>query len=84
MTPQIEAFFDDATCTVSYVVFDQSGGHCALIDAVVDYDPRSGRTSTLSAQRLIDFVKGQDLTVQWILETHAHADHLSSAHYLPG
>lgn len=84
MTPQIEAFFDDATCTVSYVVFDQSGGHCALIDAVLDYDPRSGRTSTLSAQRLIDFVKGQDLTVQWILETHAHADHLSAAHYLRG
>ena len=67
MTPQIEAFFDDATCTVSYVVFDQSGGHCALIDAVLDYDPRSGRTSTLSAQRLIDFVK---------VEIGAHAGHL--------
>ncbi len=84
MKPQIEAFFDDVTGTVSYVVFDQSGGHCALIDAVLDYDPRSGRTSTLSAHRLIEFVQSRDLTVQWILETHAHADHLSAAHYLRG
>ena len=84
MKPQIQAFFDDTTGTVSYVVFDQSGGHCALIDAVLDYDPRSGRTSTLSAHLLIEFVQSRDLTVQWILETHAHADHLSAAHYLRG
>lgn len=82
MKPQIQAFFDDATWTVSYVVFDQPGGHCALVDSVLDYDPKSGRTSTRSAERLVEFVQSRDLTVQWILETHAHADHLSAAHYL--
>lgn len=82
MKPQIQAFFDDATWTVSYVVYDQRGGHCALIDSVLDYDPKSGRTRTQSADRLIEFVQSQRLTVQWILETHAHADHLSAAHYL--
>ncbi len=82
MKPQIQAFFDDATWTVSYVVFDEPGGHCALVDSVLDYDPKSGRTSTRSAERLVEFVQGRDLTVQWILETHAHADHLSAAHYL--
>lgn len=82
MKPQIQAFFDDATWTVSYVVFDQPGGHCALVDSVLDYDPRSGRTRTRSAERLIEFVQAHGLTVQWILETHAHADHLSAAHYL--
>jgi len=82
MKPQIQAFFDDATWTVSYVVFDQPGGHCALVDSVLDYDPKSGRTRTHSAERLIEFVQRQGLTVQWILETHAHADHLSAAHYL--
>lgn len=82
MKPQIQAFFDDATWTVSYVVFDQPGGHCALVDSVLDYDPKSGRTKTNSAERLIEFVQSRNLTVQWILETHAHADHLSAAHYL--
>lgn len=82
MTPHIQAFFDNATWTVSYVVFDQPGGHCALVDSVLDYDPKSGRTHTVSADKLIDFVKAQNLQVQWILETHAHADHLSAAHYL--
>lgn len=82
MTPQIQAFFDDATWTVSYIVFDEPGGHCALVDSVLDYDPKSGRTDTHSAERLIEFVQSQGLTVQWILETHAHADHLSAAHYL--
>ena len=82
MKPQIQAFFDYATWTVSYVVFDQPGGHCALVDSVLDYDPKSGRTSTRSAERLVEFVQGRNLTVQWILETHAHADHLSAAHYL--
>ena len=82
MKPQIQAFFDDATWTVSYVVFDQPGGHCALVDSVLDYDPKSGRTSTRSPERLVEFVHGRNLTVQWILETHAHADHLSAAHYL--
>lgn len=82
MKPQIEAFFDEATWTVSYVVYDQPGGHCAIVDSVLDYDAKSGRTSTRSASRLIEFVQGHSLTVGWILETHAHADHLSAAHYL--
>lgn len=80
--PQVQAFFDPATWTVSYVVFDHAGGHCALVDSVLDFDPKSGRTSTRSADALVAFVKDKALTVQWILETHAHADHLSAAHYL--
>ena len=82
MKPLIQAFFDEATWTVSYVVYDAPGGHCAVVDSVLDYDPKSGRTRTRSAQRVIDFVQNQGLTVAWILETHAHADHLSAAHYL--
>lgn len=80
--PQIKAFFDPATWTLSYVVFDHAGGHCAIVDSVLDYDNNAGRTSTQSADALMAFVKTQGLTVQWILETHAHADHLSAAHHL--
>ena len=80
--PQIKAFFDPATWTVSYVVYDHAGGQCAIVDSVLDYDPKAGRTSTTSADALMAFVKEQGLRVQWILETHAHADHLSAAHYL--
>ncbi|APW41176.1 MBL fold metallo-hydrolase [Rhodoferax saidenbachensis] len=80
--PQVKAFFDPATWTVSYVVYDHDGGHCAIVDAVLDYDPKSGRTSTTSADAVAAFVQEKALTVQWILETHAHADHLSAAHYL--
>jgi glyoxylase-like metal-dependent hydrolase (beta-lactamase superfamily II) len=82
MQAQVQAFFDAATWTVSYVVYDHVGGHCAIVDPVLDYDPKSGRTRTTSADTLIAFVRAQNLTVQWILETHAHADHLSAAHYL--
>ena len=82
MQAQVKAFFDPATWTVSYVVFDAPGGHCALVDSVLDYDPKSGRTRTDSADRLIAFVREQNLMVDWILETHAHADHLSAAPYL--
>lgn len=82
MPTQVQAFFDPATWTVSYVVFDAPGGHCALVDSVLDYDPKSGRTRTTSADQLIAFVREQNLTVDWILETHAHADHLSAAPYL--
>ena len=82
MQPNIEAFFDPATWTVSYIVFDEPGGTCAIIDPVLDYDPKSGRTNTSFADKLIGFVKNQRLTVEWILETHVHADHLTSAHYL--
>ena len=82
MKPSVEAFFDKATWTISYVVYDRPGGTCAVIDSVLDYDPKSGRTRTTSADRLIDFIREKDLKVAWLLETHAHADHLSAAHYL--
>lgn len=82
MQPQIEGFYDTVTGTVSYVVYDQPQGHAAIIDPVLDYDPKSGHTKTLSADKIITFVHKQQLTVDWILETHAHADHLSSARYL--
>ncbi len=84
MKPNIEAFFDPVTYTVSYVVYDEQGGYAAIIDPVQDYDPKSGRTSTTNADQIVSFVKEKSLTVQWILETHAHADHISSAHYLKG
>ena len=80
--PQVQAFFDPATWTVTYVVFDHPGGHCAIVDPVLDYDPKAGRTRTTSAGKVVDFVGAQQLTVQWILETHAHADHLTAAHHL--
>jgi glyoxylase-like metal-dependent hydrolase (beta-lactamase superfamily II) len=82
MKPIVQAFFDPATWTVSYVVYEADGGPCALIDSVLDYDPKSGRTATASADKLIAFVRRQRLKVEWILETHAHADHLSAAPYL--
>ena len=80
--PQVQAFFDPATWTVTYVVFNQPGGHCAIVDPVLDYDSKAGRTRTTSASKVVDFVRAQQLTVQWILETHAHADHLTAAHHL--
>lgn len=82
MNSNIQSFFDPATWTISYVIFDAAGGSCAIIDPVLDYDPKSGRISTCSADKLITFIHEQQLSVQWILETHAHADHLSSADYL--
>jgi glyoxylase-like metal-dependent hydrolase (beta-lactamase superfamily II) len=82
MNPHIEAFYDKVTGTVSYVVYDAPHGHAAVIDPVLDYDPKSGRTRTTSADKLIRFIEAQALRTDWILETHAHADHLSAAHYL--
>ncbi len=82
MNAHIEPFFDPATFTYSYVVSDPQTGQCAVIDSVLDYDPASGRTSHATAQRLVDYVREQDLKVQWLLETHVHADHLSAAPYL--
>jgi glyoxylase-like metal-dependent hydrolase (beta-lactamase superfamily II) len=79
---QVEAFFDERTSTISYLVMDRASRECALIDSVLDYDPKSGRTSTASADRLIDRVRTLQASVQWILETHVHADHLSAAAYL--
>lgn len=82
MNAHIEPFFDPATFTYSYVVSDSQTRQCAVIDSVLDYDPASGRTSHATAQRLVDYVREQDLKVQWLLETHVHADHLSAAPYL--
>jgi glyoxylase-like metal-dependent hydrolase (beta-lactamase superfamily II) len=82
MKPKVKAFFDQETNTVTYVVADPSGKACAIIDPVLDYDPASGRTSTVSADQVLDFAHENDLNVVWILETHAHADHLSAAAYL--
>ncbi len=79
---QVEAFFDPATSTVSYLLNDPATRQCALIDTVLDYDPKSGRTRTDSADRLVARVRELGTTVQWILETHVHADHLSAAAYL--
>jgi glyoxylase-like metal-dependent hydrolase (beta-lactamase superfamily II) len=82
MTPDIQAFFDDATNTVSYVVREPQGRACAIIDSVLDYDQASGRTDTKSADAIIAWIKSEDLQVAWILESHVHADHLSAAPYL--
>ncbi len=82
MTPDVKAFFDEATNTVSYVVREPQGRACAIVDSVLDYDPASGRTNTQSADEIIAWVKSEDLQVAWILESHVHADHLSAAPYL--
>lgn len=82
MSAQIEAFLDPASSTYSYVVYEQAGGYCAIVDTVLDYDPAAGRTATVQADRIIAFVREHRLQVQWLLETHAHADHLSAASYL--
>jgi glyoxylase-like metal-dependent hydrolase (beta-lactamase superfamily II) len=79
---QIEAFFDEATSTVSYIVLDRSTQACAIVDSVLDYDPKAGRTSTQSADRLIARVRELGARLEWILETHVHADHLSAAPHL--
>jgi glyoxylase-like metal-dependent hydrolase (beta-lactamase superfamily II) len=82
LKPSIQGFFDDATNTASYVVHDPSTRRAAIIDSVLDYDPAAGRTSTGSADRIIEFITRHHLVVDWLLETHAHADHLSAAPYL--
>lgn len=80
--PTIQSFYDAATCTVTHVVSDPVTRCAAIIDSVLDYDQKSGRTSHASADLVIDYIKQTGLTVQWLLETHAHADHLSAAQYL--
>lgn len=82
MNPEIKTFFDHETFTASHVVIDPMSLSCAIIDSVLDFDPAAGRTSTRNADDIVAFVEGRGLTVQWILETHAHADHLSAAPYL--
>lgn len=82
MRPDVTGFFDEATNTISYVVADPATGKCAVVDSVLDYDPNSGHTGKQSANRTIDFVRQQRLEVEWVLETHVHADHLSAAPYI--
>jgi len=84
MSVCIKSFFDPATWTFTYVVYDREGGHAAIIDPVLDYDPKAARTSTTSADLVADYVQEKHLKLAWILETHAHADHVSAAHYLQG
>lgn len=72
MQPTVQPFFDPVTGTVSYVVFQSGQPECAIVDPVLDYDPKSGRTATTNADRMIEFVRQKGMHVKWILETHAH------------
>ena len=80
--PTVKAFFDNDTNTVSYVVTDPQTRHCATVDSVLDYDPKAGRTHHDSARQIVAYVKQEGLTVDWLLETHVHADHLSAAPWI--
>jgi glyoxylase-like metal-dependent hydrolase (beta-lactamase superfamily II) len=82
MSVNIRAFFDEATFTVSYLVWDPATSTAAVIDPVLDYDPKAGRTSTKSADALLAAAASQGLKIEWVLETHAHADHLSAGSYV--
>ena len=79
---KIQHFYDKETATFTYIVSDEKTQKCAIIDAVLDFDISSGRTSTINADLIIDSVKTQNLQVEWILETHIHADHLTASQYL--
>lgn len=81
-TPQVTAFFDPATFTATFVVADPATRRAVIIDPVLDFTPRNGRTSTASADAILAFVEKEGLSIDWLLETHAHADHLSAGHYL--
>jgi glyoxylase-like metal-dependent hydrolase (beta-lactamase superfamily II) len=78
----VESFYHLATSTFTHVVYDCEGGHAAIVDPVLDFEPSTARTSTASADRVLEFLREHRLTVDWILETHAHADHLTAASYL--
>jgi glyoxylase-like metal-dependent hydrolase (beta-lactamase superfamily II) len=82
MNPDIQAFFDEHTFTVTYLVSDAATRRAVIIDSVLDFDPKSGRTSTQSAEKVLAAAKAKNLSVDWILETHAHADHLSASVFL--
>lgn len=84
MRPDVQAFFDPATFTASYLVSDPATGVAAIIDPVLDFEPKAARLSTASAEALLDAVKARGLTLAYVLETHAHADHLSAADYIRG
>ena len=82
MNPHVQSFHDPSTFTFTYVVYEKDGGNAAIVDPVLDFDAASATTSTASADRVLDFVRQHRLKVDWILETHAHADHLTAAAYL--
>ena len=82
MNPVVKGFFDPDTWTVTYVVYEKPGSACIIIDSVLSYDPKSGRTHENMADEVIEFVKKNELKTEWILETHAHADHITAAPYL--
>jgi len=82
MRPAVKGFFDPATSTISYVVHEPGGNRAAIIDPVLDFDPRSARTATASADAIVAYARDRGLAIEWILETHVHADHLSAAPYL--
>lgn len=82
MKPSVKTFFDEPTFTFSYVVSDPETKRCAIVDSVLDFDYAAGKTDTASADQMIDYINAEGLTVDWILETHVHADHLSAAPYL--
>ncbi|MES2667729.1 MAG: MBL fold metallo-hydrolase [Pseudomonadota bacterium] len=81
-SPKVQAMFDEATNTITYVVQDPHSTACAVIDSVLDFDYASGRTDTRLADAVVDFIRGAGLRLDWVLETHVHADHLSAAPYL--
>jgi glyoxylase-like metal-dependent hydrolase (beta-lactamase superfamily II) len=82
MAPRVRAFFDEPTFTVSYLVWDPATKRAAIIDSVLDFDQKSGRTGTASAEKILAAVREEGVSVDWLLETHAHADHLSAAPFL--
>ena len=82
--PEVEGFFDPETNTISYVVKDPGSNGCAIVDSVMDIDYAAGRISYTAADAILAYVQAHGLTVEWLIETHAHADHLSAAPYLQG
>ena len=82
MHPDVHAFFDEATNTITYLLHEPNGRACAVIDSVLDFDYASGRTDTRSADAVISYIRAEGLDLQWVLETHVHADHLSAAPYI--
>jgi glyoxylase-like metal-dependent hydrolase (beta-lactamase superfamily II) len=84
VSPLVTPFFDPATNTISYIVQDPASRSCAIIDPVLDFDPASGRVTTNQADTMIDHIQSKELTLEWLIETHVHADHLSSARYIQG